>query len=552
MLKKTAYIPVTLLCSSLFLSACGGGGGGSAALATPSPSVPATTTPAVVEPSLDDVQPFMIYEAGVFPNSENFANACEAPRSGAGFEDFQGNELAEKYWLRSWSHETYLWYDEISDVTPDNGLNKFDYFDLLKTQAVTPSGAPRDQFHFTRSTEEYQQFSQSGVSFGYGAELLFVRNTPPRELYVAYVEPMSPAATAGIRRGMRIMEIDGIDLVSSNNSSDIDALNAALSPETEGEAHAFGVLAWGDPDTGTYPQLAVSAADITSAPVLVTDRKVTPTGLVGYLAFNDHIATAEAALIPVIEQMAEDAVTDLVLDLRYNGGGYLAIASQLAYMIAGDSRTSGRSFETLQFNSKHPTINPITRQIITPTPFYDETLGFSVSSGSSLPTLDLDRVFIISGSRTCSASESIINSLNGIGVQVILIGSSTCGKPYGFYPQDNCGTTYFTIQFQGVNDIGFGDYADGFTPINSGESGTALPGCSVLDDLSAELGDVTEARLAAALAYRDAPGTCPAPPPASSTGAVSIGPSDQLSLQLEQQNSFIRNNRLLGVPGETL
>ena len=49
-------------------------------------------------------------------------------------------------------------------------------------------------------------------------------------------------------------------------------------------------------------------------------------------------------------------------------------------------------------------------------------------------------------------------------MQVIEIGSTTCGKPYGFYPQDNCGTTYFSIEFRGVNDQGFGDYTDGFSP----------------------------------------------------------------------------------------
>ena len=57
-----------------------------------------------------------------------------------------------------------------------------------------------------------------------------------------------------------------------------------------------------------------------------------------------------------------------------------------------------------------------------------------------------------------------MNGLRGVGVEVIQIGSTTCGKPYGFYPTDNCGTTYFTIQFKGVNDAGFGDYSDGFSP----------------------------------------------------------------------------------------
>jgi hypothetical protein len=57
--------------------------------------------------------------------------------------------------------------------------------------------------------------------------------------------------------------------------------------------------------------------------------------------------------------------------------------------------------------------------------------------------------------------------LRGIDVEVVQIGSPTCGKPYGFYPTDNCGTTYFTIQFQGVNNKGFGDFADGFIPTST-------------------------------------------------------------------------------------
>ena len=144
------------------------------------------------------------------------------------------------------------------------------------------------------------------------------------------------------------------------------------------------------------------------------------------------------------------------------------------------------------------------------------------SSDQPLPTLNLPRVFVLTGSMTCSASESIINGLRGVNVQVIQIGSTTCGKPYGFYPQDNCGTTYFTIQFQGVNDAGFGNYGDGFTAQNTVATGAErLPGCSVRDDFSRALGDPLEQRLAAALAYRQAPqpSSCPAPSGVSSPGA---------------------------------
>jgi carboxyl-terminal processing protease len=153
----------------------------------------------------------------------------------------------------------------------------------------------------------------------------------------------------------------------------------------------------------------------------------------------------------------------------------------------------------------------VTGAPLTPLPFASTTLGFSRPPGSQLPTLNLTRVFVLTGPTTCSASESIINSLRGVNVQVIQIGSATCGKPYGYYPADNCGTTYFTIQFKGVNALGFGDYTDGFAPTNApGLGGTRVPGCSVADDFTHALGDPVEARLSAALAYRLGPG-CPAP-----------------------------------------
>jgi len=120
-------------------------------------------------------------------------------------------------------------------------------------------------------------------------------------------------------------------------------------------------------------------------------------------------------------------------------------------------------------------------------------------------------VYVLTGGGTCSASESIINGLRGVGVLVIQIGSRTCGKPYGFYPKDNCGTTYFSVQFKGVNAAGFGEYSDGFAPTNSPSAGgERIAGCSVRDDFSLALGQPNEARLDAALDYR-AGGACPVP-----------------------------------------
>jgi hypothetical protein len=255
----------------------------------------------------------------------------------------------------------------------------------------------------------------------------------------------------------------------------------------------------------------LTSAIITAQPVQNVGTIASTGDAVGYMLFNDQLASSEAALVAAFTQLQTAGVTDLVLDIRYNGGGFLDIASEVAYMIAGPGPTDGRTFELAQFNSKYPTLDPVTGQAIAPLPFESATQGFSTTAGQRLPHLDLLRVFVLTGPNTCSASEAIINGLRGVGIVVIQIGSTTCGKPYGFYPQDNCGTTYFSIQFRGVNALDFGDYSDGFSPQNAAvPTNVQLPGCAVADDFTHALGDPAEGRLAAALAYRSNL-ACPVP-----------------------------------------
>jgi hypothetical protein len=188
--------------------------------------------------------------------------------------------------------------------------------------------------------------------------------------------------------------------------------------------------------------------------------------------------------------------------MRYNGGGYLDIASEIAFMIAGPGPgpgpgpTSGEVFEQQIYNDRNPFQLTAAQAI---TPFHAVAQGFSLTSGSDLATLNLVRVYALVGAGTCSANEAVVNGLRGVGVTVDLIGATTCGKPYGFYPQDNCGTTNFSIQFSGVDQLGQGNYADGFTPT-----------CAAVDDFTHALGDPNENRLAAALGLRSS-GVCSPP-----------------------------------------
>ncbi|MEJ2792338.1 S41 family peptidase [Iodobacter sp. LRB] len=426
---------------------------------------------------------------GAVLSSSAYKDMCASPRTGSdpynnyrAYPDRQGSLKDEKNWLRAWVDETYLWYREVpKNLNPDNYASAADYFADLKTPLITASGKEKDHFHFTENTAEYNKQSQSGLELGYGMAYSFVSTDVPRRLVVAYVEPNSLAEVAGISRGMEIESVDNYDLRTSNNT---DALNSGLFPTIANQRHQFVFKDL----NGKKLNKSLTALEVQTTPVQNVKSFLSANRKVGYLTFNSHNAISEKQLINAVTQLKNDNVSDLILDLRYNGGGALYIADELSYMIAGPAQTLGKTFFKLKYNDKTP-VDPNNTW-----PFYST----SYSSGALLPTLNLKQVTILAGSGTCSASEAIINGLRGADVKVNLIGGQTCGKPYGFIPQDNCGTTYFTVQFQGENHKGFGDYADGFSPT-----------CKVDEDFKTALGDKNERLISAALSY-NATGQCPA------------------------------------------
>jgi len=489
-----------LLMTGLTLSACGGGGSGGGSTTTPPTTNPGTgTTPAAPA-----------WVAGQFPAEESVKNFCAAPRSGVdpysntAFPDKTGTAAHEKMWLRSWSHRTYLWYRELSDLNPAS-YSTAEYFSLLRTTAKTPSGSDKDNFHFSENTADYRKQTQGGVESGYGINWKFVSTRPPREVLIAYTEPTSPAVAQNLGRGAKLLEVNGVDFVNDNSQTGVDKINAALFPAKAGESHQFTFV---NPQ-GVRSTYTLVSADVPTSPVQNVKVLNTPAGRVGYLQFNTHIANAQPQLISAIEQFNSNNINELVVDLRYNGGGLLALASQFAYMVAGPNVIQGRIFERTMFNDKYPNTDPVTGNAIQPMPFYNRGINYQAGQfTNTLPNLNLRRIFVLTTNNTCSASEAFINGLRGVDMEVVLIGSTTCGKPYGFYPTDNCGTTYFTIQFSGVNAKGFGDFADGFKPTPAPQFTSDVKGCAVADDLSKALGDINERMLNTAIQYMSS-NSCP-------------------------------------------
>jgi carboxyl-terminal processing protease len=482
---------LALTASALALLAACGGGGGSGGDAAPASLPPASTV----------------------------AQKCEA--------DNTGTLDTEKSWVRSHLNDTYLWYKDVPQVDASTytaanytgssyrALNA--YLTALKTPLRTASGKPVDQFTFTTPTADLINL-QSGVASGYGIRFTSISNTPPRIFRVLFVEAGSPAQIAGIQRGDTVRSVDGVD-IDVTTTDGRATLNDGLNPKLAGKTTVFGMQAPG----ATAPRLisVVSSQSITVTPVAITSTLAQGTSTVGYLVLNSFsIRSAEKQLIDAVTQLKAANINELVLDLRYNGGGFLDISNDLAYMI-GDGNLNGKVYEKIVCNDKNPFAICNTQQT-----FHNVSQGFAPQpAGVPLPQLGLKRVFVLTSASTCSASESLINGLSPF-VTVVRIGSGTCGKPYGFYYANNCGTSYAAMQFAGQNSAGFGDYADGFAPT-----------CQVGDDLSKARGDTSERMLAAALTYMGT-GVCPAPSTVLQKAGADNGNYRVMRSPVEEQRWF--------------
>ena len=415
------------------LSACGGGGGGS------------------IDPVVSTN----------FKPSAQLANTCASPNASAG--EKLGSVDNEKAWVRSFVDERYLWYKDVPS------------FDVLKTTAKNSVGGDLDRFHWSETKDAYDQYN-AGIAVDYGIDWSHVTKSPPRSFVVYNVEPESPAGKAGVQRGDRLIKVDGIEVV---NATDLTDIYKGLFPQDQAE-HTFEL------QRGTSNlNFALKAGQYATTPVrgakVITDNG----NKIAYLYFDSLIAKSQDALITAFSSFQAQGAKELVIDMRYNGGGLLYISSQLAYMIAGYSASYGKTYDKLVYNDKRSSEN-YTYYFIP----YALNTSYKYDYTRPLPSLNLKRVTLLVDHGTASASEAVINGLMGIDVTVNLIGATTYGKPYGFTPQGNCGRYYYAVEFKGENHKGFSAFDAGFAPT-----------CTVKDDLNFQLGDLAEPRLAEALQY---------------------------------------------------
>ncbi len=367
-------------------------------------------------------------------------------------------------WLRSYMQDWYFWSGASPNPDPTGYDTLQKYFDAL---LFTGSGAvPADRWSYISDSASYNQFFQEGTTLGYG---IFVNGLELQlPLKLRFVEAQSPAASQGLARGDVILAVNGrpaAELIAANDFS-------ALNPSQQGDTLTLQIAS----GAGSR-NVTLTAANYTLTPVPVARVLTLANGSrAGYLVVKDFITQAETPLATAFQDFRAARATELILDLRYNGGGRISTANVLASLMAGSAQ-DGKLFTRLSYSAKQSSHNT----------------GYTLSASAP----GFSRVVVLTGQRTCSASELIVNGLKPY-LQVVTVGETSCGKPFGFNPATSCDKTFSAVNFEALNSRNEGRYYDGIAAT-----------CKVAENFSGQLGDPSETLTAAAASYLQS-GTCPA------------------------------------------
>lgn len=371
------------------------------------------------------------------------------------------SEVNDTAW--AYAQEIYLWYKYLPASLNLQSYNDPDGVMEAIRAYSTESGFsdPVDKWSFAIRQSEWDDVS-AGISGDFGLGIFF---NAVNDLRVSYVEPASPAAAAGITRSWRILSVDGNATINTEDAT-IDRIAAAVFNSSETE------FIFRRPDN-TDTTITLEAAIYTSQPFLLDTVYNTGSKKVGYLVFNSFlgdITTVKNRFGALFNDFIGKEVNELIVDLRYNSGGYVDLQNELAnYLVPASG--NGSVMLTEEFNDKYSR-------------YYDTTIYYTKKGA-----LDLSRIFFITATNTASASELLINSLKPY-MDVKLVGGDTYGKPVGYFGIPDGDWYLFPVSFRSVNRNGEGNYFNGMTP-----------DAIVNDGLDKQWGDVSEDCLGSVLNY---------------------------------------------------
>ena len=296
------------------------------------------------------------------------------------------------------------------------------------------------------------------------------------KFYIKGVYKDSPASEAGFKRGIIITKINGRRPTLSNYKNDYLSLI---------EPSSISTVTIEDSKGKSY---TLTSKAIYENPILCDTVHTTGSHIIGYLSYQAFDMGFNEELYNVFKKFKSKGVTDLILDLRYNLGGYVKSANLMSTFIAG-SNCKNKVFESFRFNATR--MKDYSER---PKDYFDYNKSDYLNESPSTVALNLKKVYIIISGSSYSASELVINALRGIDENVILIGTTSGGKNVGMESTEITynGATYelYPITFQSYNAKGESNYSSGFNP-NYKLDEANLKGDNYFDSLT-DFGDITE------------------------------------------------------------
>ncbi len=385
------------------------------------------------------------------------------------------NEINDFVWKGL--NEHYYWQENVADLADSkrDDVNAFNTYlnghseskDLF--ESLLFEKGETDRFSWFIENYEDQQASFRGVNDAFGFEFSLARVTEDGNDvigYVTYVVPNSPASDAGMKRADIFNVFDGVSL----NLDNYRVVNNYYSKSTI--SMKFATINNGS-IVSNGEEASLTLRKVTENPVHYSSIISNGSTKVGYLVYNGFKYTFHDELNAIFGEFKSAGIQELVLDLRYNGGGSVLTSAYLASMIHAGAGTND-VFGKLIYNSKNSDENGA-YPFFNEARIYDKEGEYTGSNASINRLSSLSRIYVITSDNTASASEMIINGLSPY-MTVIKVGTTTYGKNVGsftVYDSPDFGATGANtnhknamqpITFKIFNKLDQSDYTKGFEP----------------------------------------------------------------------------------------
>lgn len=322
--------------------------------------------------------------------------------------------------------DIYLWEKEIEEGLRTWRLDE-DPIEKVKNVRYQKDGIPIDKWSLM--TDDYTSLTSGtdgkGTTYGYGIKLYQLRPDDPNIVVaVTYTYADSPARKAGLQRGDLIYTVNGKKLPIANGAYIDIVYDELLNSST---VH-IGYLRNGEEKEAT-----LTAASMYEDPVLVDSVYDIDRKKVGYLAYSSFTLESNAKLIEVCRKFKQAGVTELILDLRYNGGGYVITENLLASMLAPENAVQNKEiYQTEIWNKEYMEYFAENNKDLNT--YFQTEYNYKDFDGQvhKLSTADanlgLKKIYALVTRNSASASESILVGLLPFEIPIEIIGEKTHGK----------------------------------------------------------------------------------------------------------------------------